>query len=165
MVPAGACPVDMRVSISPILNPPISATALLGGYDFGPSGVEFAVPVTVTIPYITTANSDSARPYWYDSITAGLSQQGITDVRNITISSTLNALQFRTTHFTPYYVVGGTVNAASGDGSGGGGGCALAPNRNSGRPVDYLLPFIGVATTMAILRRRDRKARLCMNRV
>jgi hypothetical protein len=38
-------------------------------------------------------------------VTGTLSQQGITDVQNLTISSKLNALQFRTTHFTPFYLV------------------------------------------------------------
>ncbi len=157
VVPAGACPVDVRISISQILNPPISASDLLGGYDFGPSGIEFAVPVTVTIPYAVASTSGQVLPYWYDSVTAALSQQGITQVQNITISSRLNALQFQTTHFTPYYLVGGSTDAAS-TGGGGGGGCALAAHGETESPWSCLLPYVGVVVTMVLLRRRDRKA-------
>ncbi len=41
IVPAGACQADLRMAISRILNPQISSEALLGSYDFGPSGSNF----------------------------------------------------------------------------------------------------------------------------
>jgi len=117
VVGAGACPADLRIAISRILNPPISATALLGSYDFGPSGVDFAQPATVTIPYTVSGSSRPVLPYWYDSVTGTLSQQGLTEIQNIIISSELNALRFRTTHFTPFYLVEATADGTPVEGT------------------------------------------------
>ena len=55
VVPAGACQCDVRITITKILNPQAMPVQCLGSYDFGPSGVEFSEPVTVTIPYRYTA--------------------------------------------------------------------------------------------------------------
>jgi hypothetical protein len=155
VVPAGACPADLRMAISRILNPQVSSEALLGGYDFGPSGSAFEHPVTVTIPYTTSTGSRRILPYWYDSVTGALSQQGITDIQNLYISPKLNALQFRTTHFTPFYLVDADAADAP-TGTGAAGGCAISSN-GEGSPSELLVPYAAIGVIMMILRHRDRK--------
>jgi len=153
VVPAGACPADLRIGIFDVLHPPVSAVVLLGSYEFSPSGAVFNQPVTVTIPYATSSNS-RALPYWYDSVTGALSQQVITDVQNIRLSSKLSALQFRTTHFTPYYVIQADAEGMPlGDSSG---GCALSPS-GYGSAVEFLAPYVVLAAIMIALRWRDAK--------
>lgn len=105
IVPPNACPADLRMAIFRIVNPPVAEDLLLGSYEFSPSGVNFTQPVTVTIPYATGNKGARALPYWYDSATGALSQQGITEVQNLRLSSRLSALRFRTTHFTSFYLV------------------------------------------------------------
>jgi hypothetical protein len=158
-VPAGACQADLHMSISRIVNPPISALAVLGSYEFGPSGVDFDQPVTVTIPYAVSSNIRRILPYWYDSVSGTLSQQGITDVENINLSSKLNALRFRTTHFTPFYLVEVEAEDLASGGTGGGGGCAVSA-RGDGSPAQLLVTYAGIAAIMLILRRRDRRNRV-----
>jgi len=160
IVPAGACQTDMQITIAEILNPQALPVECLGSFDLGPSGIEFNQPVTVTIPYHFAAAGSSAVPYWYDGLTGALSQQGITDIKNLVISSDLNALQFKTTHFTPFYLVVSDPepSAAVGGGGGGGGGCSVSAT-GSGVPQELLLPYAIVALTIAVLRRRDRKKR------
>jgi hypothetical protein len=155
VVPARACPTDLRITISRILNPQIEAVNCLGSYDFGPSGVDFDLPVTVTVPYaLSNNNGHRADPYWYDSLTGALSQQGITEVENIVVNSKLNALRFKTTHFTPFYVVASDsgVNPAGR----GGGGCSLSV-AGGGSPAELVVPYALIALVMVVLRRRDNK--------
>jgi len=136
----------------------------LGAYDFGPSGVEFSQPVTVIIPYKYTGSEDSALAYWYNSLIDEFSQQGITDVETILVSQTLHALRFKTTHFTPFYVflVSGAAGAAAGGGGGGGGGCSMSPNSQDSI-VELLLPYIGLAVAMVVLKLKDRRKRKAPN--
>ncbi len=157
VVPPGACGSDLRVTISRVVNPQVNALECLGSYDFGPSGVDFAVPVTVTIPYRFSGGKRHALPYWYDALTGALSQQGITEVENVVISSNLNALRFKTTHFTAYYLVAGDseTGTAFSDGAGGG-GCSLSPS-GKGSPKEMLVPYAAIATIFILLRRRDRR--------
>jgi len=169
IVPPGACQTDMRVTISRIINPQVQTLECLGSYDFGPSGVDFDQPVTVTIPYrYSSGDGRHALPYWYDSLTGALSQQGITDVENIVVSSDLNALRFKTTHFTAFYLVASnsetgsaTVGAGSGDG---GGGCSLSTTAD-GSPKELLVPYAAIATIMIILRRRDNRRRRLLQKI
>ncbi|OHB67092.1 MAG: hypothetical protein A2Y76_15545 [Planctomycetes bacterium RBG_13_60_9] len=159
VVPAGACPVGARITISRIIHPPVDAIACLGSYDFGPSGIDFDLPVTVTIPYRYGGNNGRrAKPYWYDSLTGTLSQQGITDVENIVISSDLNALRFKTTHFTPFYLVASDSDSTASDDDGDGvGGCSLSAT--GGSPKELVIPYAVIALVMIFLRRRDRRRR------
>jgi PKD repeat protein len=159
VIPAGAYPTDLSVTISRVLNPEVSPAALLGSYDFGPSGVNFNQPVTVTIPYAVTPTTRRVLPYWYDSVTGVLSQQGITDVQNRNLSPKLSVLQFRTTHFTPYYLVNVDVEAVPGDGGSSGGGCAVSV-AGDGSPGQLLVPYGAIAAICLILRRRDRRNRM-----
>jgi len=110
----------------------------------------------VTIPYATGGSSSRVLPYWYDSVTGALSQQGITDVENLVLSSQLSALRFRTTHFTPYYLLEAGASSAAG-----GGGCSLALD-GTGAPGQLLVPYALIALIMLILRRRDRRNRLLL---
>lgn len=158
VVPAGACPTDLRVTISKILNPLISSADCLGSYDFGPSGVEFDKPVTVTIPYEVSETNHPVRAYWYNSLTGALSQQGITDIENITVGGNVYALRFKTTHFTPYYAVAddAPVLAYTSSDGGGGGGCSISRSADNS-PRHLLVPYAIVVAGMAILRHKDRK--------
>jgi len=156
VIPAGACPCDTEITISRIVNPPEFAVQCLAVYDFGPSGLQFSQPVTITIPYGISGAGTLATPYWFSSLTGSLSQQGMTDIQDIVISPTLHALSFKTTHFTAFYVMSGTVAAT--DGGGGGGGCALSGN-GEGSVIEFLLPYLGVIVAIATLKLRDARHR------
>jgi len=161
IVPAGACQTNMQVTIAEILNPQALPVECLGSFDLGPSGIEFDQPVTVTIPYRFTGAGGSAVPYWYDGLTGALSQQGITDIENLVISSDLNALQFKTTHFTPFYLVASDTGTSTAGGGGGGGGCSVSASGN-GAPQELIVPYALVALVMVVLRHRDKKRRRSM---
>lgn len=150
VIPAAACPTDMRISVSKILNPPVAPVDCLGSYDFGPSGVRFTIPVTITVPYRVTGANSSAKPYWYDSLTGALTQQGVTDVENLIIAPNLNALRFKTMHFTPFYVVADTPPRVLTDGPSGG-ACSISTT-GGGSPKDVLGPYIVVAIAIVVLR-------------
>jgi hypothetical protein len=159
-VPAGACPCDIRITISEIKNPQEFTVPCLAAYDFGPSGIQFKQPVTITIPYAVPASQGSVTPYWFNSLTGALSQQGITDIRDAVISANLHVLSFKTTHFTPFYVVEGTAGGTGG--GGGGGGCALTATAE-GTVAEFLLPYLALAAAMLMLRLRDVRNRKCPN--
>jgi len=163
MVPAGACPYDVTISITKIENPPEFAVRRLSSYDFGPSGIEFSEPVTITIAYAVSASDNTPTAYWYDSLTGALSQQGITDVQTLVLSPSLHALRFKTTHFTPFYVAAAAAAAtAGGGGGGGGGGCSMSPT-GGGNIMEFLAPYIALVVMMAIVKRRDAKNRKARN--
>jgi len=158
VMPAGAYPCELTITISKMENPPNLLVPLLSFiYDFGPSGVVFDKPVTITIPYSVSAES-TISAYWYNTLADKLSQQGLTDVNTIVISSTLHAFRFKTTHFTPFLIGGSSGGSSGGSGGGGGGGCALSsPGQASF--VEFLLPYIGLAAVMIVINRRDKRKR------
>ena len=167
VLPEGACPYDVTISITKIVNQhEFGSLPCLNGYDFGPSGIVFNTPVTITIPYAVTGAADTPTVYWYDSRAwyNQLSQQGITNIETIVITSSLHALRFKTTHFTPFYVLPGpaanTVSdtISSSDGGGGGGGCSLSHSQD-GSILEYFLPYGALALFMFIFKRRDRRYR------
>lgn len=157
-IAGGASPHDVDVSISEMQNPPSVSSEAILVYEFSPSGLEFSEPVTITVPYAVADFPDGTpTPYWYDTQTGTLSQQGISNIERIEISATVRAVRFRTTHFTPY----GLFEAAAGDGGGGGGGgCALAPVGQQGDVLGCLLPYLAVIGVVVALRCRDRRVRL-----
>jgi len=161
VVPVGACSYDVAITVTKIANPQAFAAAFLGGYDFGPSGIQFSQPVTITIPYVYSG-SDSVAPYWFNSLAGMLSQQGITDIQDIPVSSSLHALSFNTTHFTAFYLLGGGGAAAAIAGGGGGGGCSVC-SRGEGNIVEFLLPYIGFVVVLAIMTVRDSRIRKAHN--
>ncbi len=165
VVPPGACRSDLRVTISRVVNPQVKSLECLGSYDFGPSGIDFDLPVTVTIPYRFSGGKRNARPYWYDALTGALSQQGITEVESVVISSNLNALRFKTTHFTAFYLVAGDSESGTAFSDDAGiGGCSISAT-GKGSPMELLIPYAAIATIMIILRRRDRRRQKLLDKI
>jgi hypothetical protein len=156
VLPAGACPYDVTITITKIENPHDYTLPLLNGYDFGPSGIVFNTPVTITIPYAVTGTTGTPTAGWYNSLTGDRSQQGITDIEIIVLTPSLHALRFKTTHLTPFYAL--LEPAAGGGGGGGGGGCSVSPAGQSSI-LELLVPCIGLAVVMAILKLRDTRNR------
>ena len=104
-IPAGACPYDVEISITRMVNPHNCNMPWLNGYQFSPSGLKFAAPVTITIPYLVSDASDTSAVYWYDSNIGSVNQEGISNVEIIKLSSNLHAIRFTTTHLTRYYAL------------------------------------------------------------
>jgi len=152
---AGTCPYDVNITITEIANPPENALRyFLNGCDFGPSGIQFNVPVTITIPYAVTDTTGTPTAYWYNSRTGTLSQEGITNIEIIELSSSLHALRFDTTHLTPFFAMrGGVIGGGSG-----GGGCSLSRSQE-GNIVEYFLPYGVLVLLMIVLKWRDRRHR------
>jgi hypothetical protein len=161
-IPQGAYLTDVKGTISRIRNPhkPPSNNRTFF-YEFGPSGTTFSEPVTITIPYNATTLVSSPSAYWYNPLTGLYSQEGITDVKVIQISSGLYALRFKTTHFS-IFGGGGSFGGIFGGGGGGGGGCSMSPNSQD-NIAELLLPYIGLAVVMVVLKLRDRQKRKARN--
>jgi len=104
-IPPGACPYDVTISITRIVNPHDCSMPCLNGFEFGPSGLEFSSPVTITIPYVVSSTAGTPLACWYDSNAGIASQDGIDNVEIIEINPNLHALRFTTTHLTPYYAL------------------------------------------------------------
>ena len=163
-IPQGAFYIDAQVSISKIVNPPTwkrhSFKDVLSEYEFAPSSnLEFAKPVTITIPYeVQTGQQPTA--YWYDPTTGQLSQAGIANLRYLQVSDTLHALRFDTTHFTHYLIATDAqtdLAVSSGSGSASG-GCSL--HSTSSHPkdiIEWLLPYAALALLLIALRIRQKK--------
>jgi hypothetical protein len=151
-IPASAFDCDVVVSISKIRNPPKFPASCIAGYEIGPSGVQFAFPATVTIPYTGSASSQ-AFPYWYDGQTGTLSQQGITEITHKTLANGIPVVSFKTTHVTAFYVLESPLPARDG---GGGGGCALSHSQGE-NIAGYFLPYAVLVLFMCIRKWKDRK--------
>ena len=126
--------------------------------------------MTITIPYVAAEYVDGPPlPCWYDTLTGTYSQQGITNVQTLHLSATIDALRFRTTHFTPYLLLDG-LQAVDGDGDGivdpgttpidsggaAGGGCSLTVGPGPS-PLEFAVPYMVLAIIMVALKRRDRR--------
>jgi hypothetical protein len=159
-MPQGAYLCDVEVTISLTRNPPKFPLDYHSSlYEFGPSGIDFVEPVTITIPYEVNGSENlSYTAYWYNPVTGTFSQQGITDVETIVISSTLHALRFKTTHFSAY-ILGGAV---AGGLSLGGGGCSISSG-GEGNIVEFILPYIGLVVIMVMLKVWDARRRKARN--
>jgi len=155
---------DMVISISKIENPQKFRSPCITAYEIGPSGMQFSSPAIVTIPY-TSSGSGQAIPYWYNTQTGTLSQQGITDITNTTLANGVSVASFKTTHLTTFYILEETSESDDrtgngfrdfSGGGGGGGGCSLSYFKE-GNIVEYLLPYGALVLIMFILKRRDRR--------
>ncbi|MHC4298282.1 MAG: TIR domain-containing protein [Planctomycetota bacterium] len=104
-VPPGACPYDVRVSITRVHTPRHHALRFLTGYEFYPVGLEFNSPVTITIPFDLSSSTVSPTVYWYDAETHALSYRGIENTKIIEVAAHLRALRFTTTHLRTYLVL------------------------------------------------------------
>ncbi|OHB78767.1 MAG: hypothetical protein A2Z25_19685 [Planctomycetes bacterium RBG_16_55_9] len=163
---AGTCPYSVNISINEMSNPPnFAGLSLLNGYDFGPSEITFDIPVIITIPYAVTGAAGTPTAYWYNSRTGALSQDGITQIEIIQLTSSLHALRFKTTHLTPFFAMqpdgddeGAGIGSGAGEGGGAGGGCELSGSNDAGA-VEYFLPYGILALFMIVLKRKDRKRR------
>jgi hypothetical protein len=152
VIPAEACAHDVNVTIREIHNPQSSSSANILAYDFGPSGLQFSEPVTITIPYaVADFGTKRPLPRWYGPQTGSFSSQGITNVEEVAISSTVRAIRFQTTHFTWYCLLEDT----GGGGGGGGGGCLTLSASVPSDPIGCLLPYVVLAGIMVVWRRQD----------
>ncbi len=158
VIPPEATSQDTTITVAKMKNAPAVPSSGVLPYEFGPSGLQFGQPVTITIPYsVAEFGSQQPTPLWYDSKTGGLSQEGITDIENVTLSPTVRALRFKTTHFTPYYLV--STSALEEIAAGSGGGCSLSGNTNQSDVVAYFIPYGLIACLMIVFRIRDAKRR------
>jgi len=151
-IPPTACDCDAVISISEIQNLPRFTSLSIAGYEIGPSGVQFAFPATVTIPYTA---SNPCPPYWYDAQTGALSQQGMTDVTYRTLANGIPVVSFKTNHLTTFYLLENSLPNGS---TAGGGGCAMSSSQE-GSIIEFLLPFGALMLLMLILKWRDRRYR------
>jgi hypothetical protein len=155
-IPPAAFPFDcdLKISASKIMNTNtrrLTAKEVKGQFEFGPSGIQFKVPITIAIAYAPS----SARPevYWYDPdpLQDRLRQEGITNVTYIE-KANVHIVKFKVRHFTSFYLVGGA--AAVGGGGGGGGGCAISPN-GQGNVIEYMLPYVLYIVVLLIIKLKD----------
>jgi hypothetical protein len=151
-IPAGACDSDVAISISEIQNLPSFAASSVAGYEIGPSGVQFSLPATVTIPYASSRTGQTT-PYWYDSLTATLSQQGMTEITHRTLANGIAVVSFKTTHLTTFYILEGPIVAGSS-----GGGCALAGSPG-GSAAGFFLPYGALVLLLLIFKWKDRRCK------
>ncbi len=158
IIPAAACPVNVTISIARIWNPRGFATESLRHYEFGPSGLTFSEPVTITIPYPTNSNG-KLKAYWVDSVTGTFTDEGVTEVQDISLGKGRKALQFKTNHFTPFYLVPEDTPGTAGNG----GGCSLAAYGQAD-PAGHLAPYLMLVAVMIGLRRSDARRRSVRSR-
>jgi len=146
-VPPRAFPCDVTISASGIKNPQgFGARKSVGNFEFGPSGIQFGVPITITIAYAPL--SAPAEVYWYDPVTDTFRQDGITNVTHIE-RPTVDLVRFKTRHFTPFYLFEGSAAAAGG--GGGGGGCSMSPY-GQGSIIEFLLPYTAIVIVLLAIR-------------
>jgi hypothetical protein len=136
-----------EITISEVSNPPRMPSGMneVGlKYEFGPSGLQFATPVTIRIPLPQDGGHSAYRIYRYDpddltSPSFPWTEHGIHNpaVRVTGINGTY--LEVQVDHFSIYGAAGIT---ASPSGGGGGGGCALAPYDGGCGPMEFALPFV-----------------------
>jgi uncharacterized repeat protein (TIGR02543 family) len=113
-IPALSCPIDATIRAAQIRNPRLPAGQSPSQMAFGPSGLVFAQPVTITIPYVHVGRRD-VRVCWFDAATGMFREDGIANVRRIRVTPRLAALQFETTRLGSFYLVSGTVPLTSWD--------------------------------------------------
>ncbi|MBW7991192.1 MAG: hypothetical protein FVQ84_14410 [Planctomycetes bacterium] len=161
-IPPAAFPFDcdMRISASRIMNTNtqrLTAKESKGQFEFGPSGIQFKVPITIAIAYAPS----SAKPevYWYDPENDLLRQEGITNVTYIE-KATVHIVRFKVRHFTSFYLFGGDVAAAvgGGGGGGGGGGCAISAS-SRGNVIEYMLPYFFYIAVLLMIKLKDARNR------
>jgi hypothetical protein len=151
-VPPRAFPCDVLVNASKIRNSQkFRNRASIGQYEFGPSGIQFGVPITVTIAYEPLGVP--VEVYWYDPANDKFRQDGITNVTHID-RGTIHLVRFKTRHFTPFYLVEGDSAPVVGGGGGGGGGCSVSQNSH-GNVIEYMLPYIFYIVVLLIIKLRD----------
>jgi hypothetical protein len=177
-IPSGALPVDTTIKIAKLNNPPDLPPGAFGVYyEFMPSGLEFNLPVTITIPHKAAdcPGHSAYNVYFYDPTIPppGLPwrQDGITNVEHLTVledtdlPSDVHAIRFDTDHFTAFGAGGSVPGAPGGDdgGGGGGGGCSVSAGGED-NIVEFLLPYIGFIIVLVILTVHDARVRKARSR-
>ena len=173
-IPAGALPVSTEIRISELSNPPDPPEGAFGVfYEFSPSGLEFLMPVTISIPHAASDCPGYAtyNVYYYDPTIlppgSPWKQDGITNVEHLTslqdptLPSDVHVVRFKTTHFTTFGIGGSAASpapAVGGGGGGGGGGCSVSA-KGEGSIVEFLLPYMGFIIVLLILTVRDARVR------
>lgn len=143
-VPPRAFPCDLWINASKIKNTrKFGSRESVSQYEFGPSGIQFGVPITITIAYEPLGAPVSV--YWYDPFSDELRQDGITNVTHIE-RPTVHLVRFKTRHFTPFYLLEGSAVAA-----GGGGGCSMSPY-GQGSIIEFLLPYTAIVIVLLAIR-------------
>ncbi|KPK78103.1 MAG: hypothetical protein AMJ79_00850 [Phycisphaerae bacterium SM23_30] len=157
-VPPHALWSDVMLSVHGIKNPapPPFANTPLAAYEFGPSSpLEFAVPITITIPYLITDNDQLGTIYWYNPAIDSYSQSGLSDIEQIVLSSDLHVIRFKTTHFSQFVILNQTPLSSSPQ-VGGGGGCSMScGSYPQDYLISYLLPYICLALALFIIKTYD----------
>ncbi len=145
-VPPRAFPCDLWINASKIKNTrKFGSRESVSQYEFGPSGIQFGVPITITIAYEPLGAP--VEVYWYDPLTDTLRQDGITNVTHIE-RPTVHLVRFKTRHFTPFYLFEGSAAAGGG---GGGGGCSMSPY-GQGSIIEFLLPYTAIVIMLLAIR-------------
>jgi hypothetical protein len=170
-IPAGALPVSTEIRISQLNNPPDPPAGAFGiFYEFSPSGLEFLLPVTISIPHAAADCPGHAvyNVYYYDPTilppASPWRRDGISNVQHMTSSQDptlppdVHAVRYNSTHFTAFGIGGSATAPAAGGGGGGGGGCSMSAG-NEGNIVEFLLPYIGFIIVLVILTVRDARVR------
>lgn len=139
-----------EITICEVISPPRMPSGMneVGlKYEFGPSGLQFATPVTIRIPLPQDGGYSAYRIYRYDpddltSPSFPWTERGIHNpaVRVTGINGTY--LEVQVDHFSIYGAAGITAPPSGGGGGGGGGGCALAPYDGGCGPMEFALPFV-----------------------
>ncbi len=154
-IPPSAYDCDVAISIAEILNIPRFTSLGVVGYEIGPSGIQFAFPVTVTIPY-TASGSGRVTPYWYDpslsAVLQPLSQSGMTEITNTTLANGVPVVSFKTNHLTAFFLLETPLPNGGHDG----GGCAMS-GPPGGNIFEFMLPFLVLVPFMYVWKRRDQK--------
>jgi hypothetical protein len=148
-IPAGAMPSNIRVTISEVRNLPELPSGAFGVcYDFGPSGLQFSAPVTITIPHAADEcpGLPIYRVYWYNTVIGAWSTSGITNVRHLddtapNVAPGIHAVQFDTMHLGIFGASAGAAPTGGGGGGGGGGGCSVSPS-GEGSVAEFVLPYV-----------------------
>ncbi len=154
-VPPRAFPCDVIINVSRIKNTQrFTNRECKGQFEFGPSGIQFSVPITITIAYEPLGAPVSV--YWYDPVTDELRQDGITNVTHIE-RETVHLVRFKTRHFTPFYLFEGSAAAGGG---GGGGGCSMSPY-GQGSVIEFLLPYTAIVIALLAIRWMDARRKKC----
>ena len=157
---------DLDITICELHNPPELPPGGFGVcYDFGPGGLQFNVPATITIPH---AEGDCPElpvynVYWYNDQISAWSQDGITNVQHLTDSddptlpSGIHIVRFNANHFTTFSV---SASAGGGGGGGGGGGCAISELTHGPISIiEFLLPYVAFVVVLLVIRWVDARKR------
>jgi len=171
-IPVGALPVDTTIKIAKLNNPPDPPAGAFGVfYEFSPSGLEFNMPITITIPHNASDCPGHAvyAVYFYDPTipppASPWSQEGITNVEHITdledpnLPPDVHIIRFNSDHFTTFGAGSGVPSPPGVSGGGGGGGGCSVSAGSEGNIVEYFLPYIGFCIVLVILTLRDARVR------